>query len=95
MSPFKLFLLLLIPVFGVAGLWVYSIYYSVKHAPKAEMFYCPKHGEFLPDHVIKFMDLVEVVDEVDAQGNPIQSHISHGERYCPLCFHEGLKGPLA
>lgn len=45
-----LFLLLLF------GVWVYSIYYTVKHSPKGRMFFCPKHGMILPDHCIKFLD---------------------------------------
>ena len=81
-------------LFLSVGLWVFSIYYSVKNAPREDMFYCPKHGMLKADSTIKFMDSVEVVDMEDAHGRPIKSHISHGERYCPLCFSDKLGGRL-
>ena len=78
----------------IFAIWVYSIYYSVKNAPKEDMFYCPKHGPMRKQDCIKFMDSVEIVDVEDNRGTPIKSHISHGESYCPLCFHERLGGSL-
>lgn len=38
------------------GLWVYAIYYTVKHAPRGKMFLCDKHGMLLADHCIRFLD---------------------------------------
>lgn len=38
------------------GLWVYSIYYAVKHSPRADMFMCPRHGPLLRSHCIMFMN---------------------------------------
>lgn len=81
-------------VLATASVWVLGIWYSVKHSPRADMFYCPRHGLMLSDATIKFMDSVEIVDVEGPNGEPLKSHISHGERYCPMCFHEKLGGSL-
>lgn len=91
-------LAILFVIFGSSslsfGLWALSIWYSVHNAPKEDMFLCPKHGPMRKDATIKFMDSMEIVDVEDAHGNPVKSHISHGEEYCPICFSEQLGGPL-
>lgn len=38
------------------GVWVFSIWYEVARAPKAEMFQCPRHGAILEKDLIYWME---------------------------------------
>lgn len=81
-------LIIFIVLLIVTAIWVFSIWYGVKHTQKRPMFYCKKHGLMTADSTIRFMDSVEIVDTVNQRGQPEKTHIEHGVKYCPRCFND-------
>lgn len=49
-----IFVSLVVAALIYSSLWVFLIWYRVKHSPRAEIFVCPKHGAMLKDHLINF-----------------------------------------